>query len=162
MLAAGHQVVAANAALALATLGLVTPAEAVGLTAGALITAAGPFSPDADNRPPLGGFMRHRGALHWWGWPVLAALTLAAVGAPVLAYGPVIGWWSHVAADALVGRGGQSIPRGVPLWPWGRTRVGTGWRVTGPFGGHSLVELGLTGLFGVLVVVQAAALTLTL
>jgi hypothetical protein len=160
VLGAGHQLVAANITVGLASVGLVRPAEAVGLTIGALITAAGPFSPDADNRPPLAGVMRHRGALHWWGWPAGVALVLAAAGAPVLAYGPVIGWWSHVVADALVGAGGYSIPKGVPLWPWGRTRIGTGLKVTGRWWGHSLAELTLTVAFGVVLAVQVVTLRL--
>jgi hypothetical protein len=151
--------VAANATIALASVGLVRPAEAVGLTLGALLTAAGPFSPDADNRAPLSAVMRHRGNLHWWGWPMLVAAVMAAAGAPLLAYGPVIGWFSHIwPADWLAGRGGRSIPRGIPLWPVGSRRIGLGIKVTGPFGGHSLAELTLTVVFGVVLAVQVATL----
>jgi hypothetical protein len=205
MLATGHQIVAANATVGLASLGLVRPAEAVGLTLGALITAAGPFSPDADNRRPPGrggrarwyvkvwrwcrrpwlpGFhnLEHRETLHGWGWPVLAALILATNGAPLLAYGPVIGWFSHLfPADFMFGKGGRSIPRGIPAAPFGilrlftpkqrrrrSRRLGWGLRVSASnsaisrffFGyrDHSVLELAATVVLGVVLVVQVAAL----
>jgi hypothetical protein len=181
MLATGHQIVAANATVALASLGLVRPAEAVGLTLGALITAAGPFSPDADNRAPLAAVLNHRETLHGWGWPVLAALILAASGAPLLAYGPVIGWTSHLfPADFMFGKGGRSIPRGIPAAPFGilrlftpeqrrrrSRRLGWGLRVSANnsaisrffFGhrDHSVLELAATVALGVVLVVQVAA-----
>jgi hypothetical protein len=151
--AAGHQAVAANLTLGLAATGLVEMGDALTLTVGAMLTAAGPFSPDADNRRPLNRWLAHRQSLHWWGWPLLVALALAPTAAPVAAYGPVIGWTSHIfPADFVFGRGGQHIPRGIPLWPWrGSRRLGLGLRVTGPFDGHSLIEGAATvALLGVL------------
>ena len=124
MMAAGHQATAANMALALATVGLVTPGQAAALGVGALVTAAGPFSPDADNRKPLRRWLEHRETLHGWGWPVLAGVALAMAGAPLAAYGPVIGWASHlVPADLIFGKGGQHIPRGLPTAPFGVLRL---------------------------------------
>jgi hypothetical protein len=205
MLAAGHQLVAANATVALASLGLVRPAEAVGLTLGALITAAGPFSPDADNRKPPGrggrarwyvkvwrwlrrpwlpglGNLEHRETLHGWGWPALAAFILATNGAPLLAYGPVIGWASHLfPADWMFGKGGRSIPRGIPAAPFGllrlftpkkrrrrSRRLGWGLRVSANntwwsrflFGhrDHSVLELAATVALGVALIVQVGYL----
>jgi hypothetical protein len=153
MNAAGHQAVAANLTLGLAATGLVDVGDALTHTVGAMLTAAGPFSPDADNRRPLNRWFGHRQSLHWWGWPLLAALILAALSAPVAAYGPVIGWASHIVpADWAFGRGGQHVPRGIPLWPWrGSRRLGLGLPVTGPFDGHSLIEGAATvALIGVL------------
>ena len=119
-MAPGHNLAAVNLAVGLATVGVVTAGEGVALAAGALVTAAGPFSPDCDNRRPLARWFRHRGSVHWWGWPVLAAVAMWGVGAPVAAYGPVLGWWSHIVADALGALGsvaGLGCRCGVPVGP---------------------------------------------
>ena len=54
----------------------------------------------------------------------LGVWALAMAGAPLAAYGPVIGWASHlVPADLIFGKGGQHIPRGLPTAPFGVLRL---------------------------------------
>ena len=126
--------------------------------------SAGRFSPDADNRGRLKRMLGHRRALHWWGWPVAVLVLVAFLGLPWPCYGPALGWLSHLFPfDFLFGKGGRSIPKGIPLWPWrGCKRLGLGLRVSakrsaieraaGSRRTHSLAESAFT-------VVLAVALT---
>lgn len=90
----------------------------------ATVSAGGPLSPDLDQSRwwrsiPHWRGMKHRGVMHWFGWPVLAWVfgvpalpaSLTVVGAAL-----TIGWASHIAADLLFGR--------VPLTPWGAAPFG--------------------------------------
>jgi len=94
--------------------------------------SAGRFSPDADNRGRLKRMFGHRRAVHWWGWPVAVLALVAFLGLPWPCYGPALGWLSHLFPfDFLFGKGGRSIPKGIPLWPWrGCKRLGLGLRVS--------------------------------
>lgn len=106
--------------------------EVVAAAALAVPFSAGRFSPDADNRGRLKRMFGHRRALHWWGWPVVVLAALVAAGAPFVALGPALGWLSHIwPFDYLFGKGGRSIPKGIPRWPWrGSPRHGLGLRVS--------------------------------
>jgi hypothetical protein len=94
--------------------------------------SAGRFSPDADNRGWLKRRLGHRRALHWWGWPVAVLVGVAVAGLPWPCFGPALGWFSHLwPFDYLFGKGGRSIPKGIPRWPWrGSPRHGLGLRVS--------------------------------
>ncbi len=113
----------------------------------ATLTAAGPTSPDVDNRRwwmrldryapdeylGRGGPLQHRGIMHWWGLPAAMACALA-VTTPLpaqwmwAAYALVIGWASHLLGDFLVGKASVMFTRrgpGIPLMPWwGHVGVG--------------------------------------
>lgn len=85
-----------------------------------------------------GGPMQHRGISHFWGvyaaWTALwwlatprdlwFGLLFALLGAMVT------GWWSHLLADAVVGRAGQGRGRGIPLLPWW-AHLGLGFKCDG-------------------------------
>jgi hypothetical protein len=104
--------------------------------------------------------------VHWWGWPVSVLALMAACGLPWPCYGPALGWLSHlVPFDLLFGKGGRSIPRGIPLWPWrGCKRLGLGLRVSarqsaveraaGSRRTHSLAESAVTVLLAVALVTE--------
>lgn len=113
--------------------------------------SAGRFSPDADQRGRLRRWFGHRRAVHWWGWPVAVMVVLAVVAAPWPCYGPAIGWLSHLwPFDWLFGKGGRSIPKGIPRWPWrGSPRHGVGLRVTGRWTSHSVAESAFTVVLAV-------------
>lgn len=150
------------------------PVEQV-LAAAALAVpfSAGRFSPDADNRGMFKQWFGHRGAVHWWGWPVGVLALVAALGLPWPCYGPPLGWLSHLFPfDFLFGKGGRSIPRGIPLWPWrGSRRLGLGLRVSAKqsaieraMGGgrtHSFAELVFTGMLAVMLVMELYLLVQT-
>ena len=85
------------------------------------LTAAGWFSPDADQSWLRGLPGGHRGCTHWLGWPVLVAAVLWGVGHP-LAWFAWVGWVTHLLGDFLIGE----APMGVPLLPTGRWRIGLG------------------------------------
>jgi len=119
--------------------------------------SAGRFSPDGRLDQMLG----HRQAVHWWGWPVAVLALVAFLGLPWPCYGPALGWLSHLFPfDFLFGKGGRSIPKGIPLWPWrGSKRLGLGLRVTakrsaieraaGSRRTHSLAESAFTAVLAV-------------
>jgi hypothetical protein len=118
--------------------------------------SAGRFSPDADQRGLLKRWFGHRRAVHWWGWPVAVLVALAALGLPWPCFGPPIGWLSHLwPFDWLFGKGGRSIPKGIPLWPWkGSRRLGVGLRVTGRWTSHSVAESVFTALLFVILLAE--------
>lgn len=130
----------------------IPPAQVAVAAALAVPFAFGRLSPDADQRKPVkklvGG---HRQTLHWWGWPV-AAIAAIMLGWPLLlggwapfwAYGPALGWLSHIWPwDWIFGKGGRNIPRGIPRWPVkGSPRHGLGLRVSPQ---RSRVEQALIG-----------------
>lgn len=162
MLAGGHMAVAATVTLAtaeaLAAAGHpVSPGQVLAATALAMACSRGKLSPDADQS--WLAMFGHRYAVHWWGWPVAAAVALLAVGAPFVAFGPVLGWGSHIwPADWLFGgqNNRRGIPKGIPRWPWkGSPRHGTGWSVTRKGKGHSVAELAATGCFGLAALAMA-------
>jgi len=119
----------------------------------ALAALAAPI-PDVDNRRwwqrtdrvvpdealGHGGPMRHRGLLHWWGIPALAALPLAALGLHVngvdvswAGWAFLVGIASHLVGDFAFG---QACPRqgrgpGIPLAPWW-WHIGVGLDTGGP------------------------------
>lgn len=67
------------------------------------------------------GAMQHRGVSHWWGtYAVLTWLVFQGVAGDLwwLAAAVLAGWWSHLAADALIGARGQGRGPGIPLFPW--------------------------------------------
>lgn len=123
--------------------------------------SAGRFSPDADNRGLLKRWFGHRRTVHWWGWPAAVLALVAALGLSWPCYGPALGWLSHLFPfDFLFGKGGRSIPKGIPLWPWrGCKRLGLGLRVSakqsaieraaGSRRTHSLVESAFTVVLAV-------------
>ena len=98
----------------------------------ALPFSAGPLSPDADLPKGRLGWLGHRRGAHWIGWPLLVIFALAWAGAPFVAYGPALGWLSHLwPCDWMFGKGGPNIPKGIPRWPWrGSPRHGLGLRTT--------------------------------
>lgn len=160
MMRFGHHVVAASVALALPAVlnrfGLAHISSESALSAAVLSQpfSAGRFSPDADQT-----WLKragHRRGVHGWWWPALAALCM--IGTPLAglywAWGPIIGWTSHLfPADWAFGKGGRSIPKGIPILPCYSGRTGLGWRVCrqpGAWnkiftprrrGGHALGEL---------------------
>jgi membrane-bound metal-dependent hydrolase YbcI (DUF457 family) len=151
MMAPGHRAAAFTAAFTVAAIVDATPGSTAVTAVVAAMFSAGVASPDGDQREPLRSALGHRGATHWWGWPVAWAVTCWLAGLPLVAYGPAIAWGSHVAVDAVWGKGGRSIPRGVPVWPTRRgRRVGLGYRVTSDTvpGGHSVSEALGTLAFG--------------
>ena len=83
------------------------------------------------------GPFRHRGVSHWFG--VYAVLTYALwVASPDgwwLAGAVLAGWWSHLAADLLVGARGAGRGPGIPVLPWwGHVGLGAkcgGWTEAG-------------------------------
>jgi len=152
MMRLGHHGVAAAVALgvplALGHLGIarIAPEQALAAAVLAQPFSAGRLSPDADHT-----WLRafgHRYGVHGWWWPALAAVLLLQTPAAGIyaAWGPIIGWGSHLfPADWAFGKGGRSVPRGIPLVPFaGRrkwNRLGLGVKVTGQDGeGHSLAE----------------------
>lgn len=166
----GHRLLAANVAMGLGLVLPVTPAEVAVATVGAVVFSAGRTSPDLDNRPAVRAILGHRETLHWWGWPVLASAGLAYLGLGYAFWGPVVGWSTHlIPGDWAFGKGGRSIPKGIPMWPWrGSRRLGLGLRVTGRerrWGrkkgqrrDHSALELTATILLAPLAVYQGVAL----
>jgi hypothetical protein len=143
------------------------PLSVAEVTAAALLAvpfSAGRFSPDADNRGLLKRLFGHRHTLHWWGWPVAVLALVAALGLPWPCYGPALGWLSHLFPfDFLFGKGGRSIPKGIPRWPWrGCKRLGLGLRVSakrsaieraaGSRRRHSLAESAFTVVLAVALV----------
>ena len=176
MMAAGHLAGAAaltlGAGLALVAAGrdgafvAAGDAQVVGeiivATLAALPFAAGPWSPDADLPSGRLAWLGHRYAAHWWGWPVAVMFVLVSLGAPFVAFGPILGWFSHIwPCDWIFGKGGQHVPRGIPRWPWrGAKRHGLNLRTTANNSGlsralfgkrdHAVLELWATfGLLGV-------------
>ena len=166
----GHHAVAATVALglplALARMGHpgIAPEQALAAAVLAQPFSAGRFSPDADQTWLKAA--GHRRGVHGWWWPALAglALVLSGFGTVYALWGPIIGWGSHLfPADWFFGKGGRSIPKGIPLLPFCKRRTGVGWRVSRrpkPWdrffkpkrGGHALGEL-LTSWVVVLAVV---------
>ena len=161
MMGVGHRLVAANVTFVVGAI-LDKPAGEIALAAAlAAVFSAGKFSPDADNREPLRKFFGHRGLLHWWGLPAMALIPLAYVSAPFWAYGPVLGWSSHIfPADFVFGKGGRSIPKGIPLGPGTDSpRLGLGFKVSGSVGdGHSILEYATTVVLGVVLAWQLVAM----
>lgn len=112
------------------------PLQVVIAAALAVPFSAGRLSPDADQT--WLSHLGHRRGAHWWGWPVLTILAVelvwrATVGghAPLALHGPALGVLSHLAADFWFGKGGRSIPRGIPLTPFRHSpRIGMGVRVS--------------------------------
>lgn len=145
----GHHGVAAAVALGvplvLHHLGIaeIPPEQALAAAVAAQPFAAGRLSPDADHTW-LSAFKHRRGAHGWW-WPALAAwgLLQTPAGAVYAAWGPIIGWASHLfPADWVFGKRGRSIPKGIPVLPFMKWRTGLGLKVTGRDGeGHSVLEL---------------------
>jgi hypothetical protein len=120
----------------------IAPEQALASAVLAVPFSAGRLSPDAD-QTWLSAFGHRRGVHGWW-WPALAglALWLSPLGGVYAAWGPVIGWSSHlVPADWCFGQGGCSIPRGIPLLPFCPARTGLGLKVSGDLDGHSVLEL---------------------
>lgn len=160
MLATGHRIVAANIVLAIP----MDSAEKALMLAGAVLFSAGRFSPDLDAREPARTIFGHRGILHWWGLPAIAAVALCIAGAPIYLYGPVIGWGSHIfPADYVFGKAGYGTGEGVPLWPYKDSpRLGLGFKVSGRFVGHSGPELTATIVLGTVLFFQAVYFLMTL
>jgi hypothetical protein len=143
------------------------------------ITAGGRFSPDMDQyrwwkrmREKLSWLehlpgpnpLWHRRLAHWWGFPALLTYGLVRLvlgvgwgtqqGATLLFVlgAPLLGWWSHLLYDFIVGArysGWNGPPRarpkdmdphrrgaGIPIFPWGMN-IGLGYK------NGSLVERGL-------------------
>jgi hypothetical protein len=176
MMGPGHRI---GAAVVVVGVGLVqielapragwAPLSVAEVAAAALLAApfsAGRFSPDADNRGRLKRMLGHRQALHWWGWPVAVLALVAFLGLPWPCYGPALGWLSHLFPfDFLFGKGGRSIPKGIPLWPWrGSKRLGLGLRVSakrsaieraaGSGRTHSFAESAFTAVLAVSLVAE--------
>lgn len=143
-----HRIVAAAAWPALASLTHVPHWQAVVGILPAVAFSAGVSSPDVDNTRlwkrldrwipdellGAGGPLGHRELIHWWGLPALLAFFLwkADLGAAeFVLWAACVGWGSHVVADAGFGMGGYSIREGVPVFPWGQTRIGLGFRSDG-------------------------------
>lgn len=143
MMAPGHAVGAAVFVLGLGLVQIETarstgafaplePGAVVATAALAVPFSFGRLSPDVDKRKPFEELLGHRYATHWWGWPVAIIAVLAANGAPLPAFGPPLGWLSHIwPLDWLFGKGGPSIKKGIPRWPWRSSpRHGVGLRVS--------------------------------
>ncbi len=157
----------------------------VGLVAS--VTAAGRYSPDMDQYrwwkhmrerlswleylPGPNPFW-HRRLAHWWGIPALLTWGLVALinsvgwetpqgGTLLLVLGtPLLGWWSHLVYDFVVGAryGGWNGPErarpkdmdphkrgaGIPLMPWGMN-VGLGYK-NGSLVERSLIVISALGL----------------
>jgi hypothetical protein len=114
----------------------------------AVAFSAGPTSPDLDDTRTWkkldrwipdewlgdGGPMQHRGLLHWWGLPAVVGLliSLFAAETPITwaAWAVVVGWASHIVADAVFGQRGYGTQRGVPLLPWW-SHIGCGFKSNG-------------------------------
>ena len=144
----GHRVVGVATTLAvplgLARFGVHTPpGEVVAAVVLAVPFSAGRLSPDADL--PRGKLHRlgHRRGVHGWWWPGLAgaALVWFGLGGIYSLWGPIIGWSSHLAADAVFGKAGYGTPRGIPVVPFAPWRLGLGLKVAGEFWGHAPLEL---------------------
>jgi hypothetical protein len=159
----GHRLVGASCALGVAQVAHATVPQALALTAGAVAFSAGShLSPDMDGHGIRHEMFGHRGLLHWWGLPAVVAGAMAWRAVPLLWWGPVIGWSSHIfPADFVFGKMGFGIPRGVPLWP-GRYgyRLGFGLRVTGRFTNHSVLESLATVLVALVLVIQIRSFTI--
>ena len=132
MMGPGHRVFGA---LAGATYAHLSGEEfaVVGLVAiAASASSHGWSSPDVDQTKPWtmlarilpAGWLAHRtGLSHWWGWPALAWLLLlprAPEDVHMLAAALLIGWSSHILADAIFG----GKVGGVSLLPAGGPRIG--------------------------------------
>lgn len=128
-----HRLCGFAAGLGAAAVLPMTPAEAVGAVAVAVLTAGGPLSPDMDQRKwwrlldrvipdewlGNGGPLQHRGITHWWG-VILTGVVVAVftVGFPWWAAGLTAGWGSHLLGDAVYGARSPGRGPGVPLGPW--------------------------------------------
>ena len=168
---AGAAVVTMGAGLALIHTGRpVSSGEVLVATALAVPFSAGSLSPDADLPGRWLGWLGHRRGAHWLGWPLLVIVALASNGAPFMAYGPALGWLSHIwPCDWVFGKGGQHVPMGIPRWPWrGSPRHGLGLRTTAANGtvsralvgnrSHSALELVATGGLVLVALVEMRAL----
>lgn len=180
MMGPGHMVGAAAFTLGIGIVqietarrtGLYAPLSVAEVTAAAVLAvpfSAGQLSPDAD-QTWLKRF-GHRRGVHWWGWPVAVIVGLLAAGAPFPVLGPALGWLSHLwPYDWLYGKGGRSIPKGIPRWPWRNSpRHGIGLRVTarrswlerrliGTKRRHAVGEWVFTGVLFAVVLVELAVL----
>lgn len=116
--ATAHRIVSANFVLAVSTVTGQPMASTVVATVFSLPFAAGMIaSPDADLERGWLGHLGHRGPLHDLAWPVLALIPMALLHAPWIFMGPVLGWLSHLLADAVFGKAhGDRRPAGVPLF----------------------------------------------
>jgi hypothetical protein len=140
-----HRVVAASLWPAWATLGHAPHWQVIAGIPVAVAFSAGWTSPDVDDTWLMEKATKwipgrwdheifgHRQTLHWWGWPALLAYLagnadLGVVGWAVWA--ALLGWTSHIVADAAFGRGGRGVPAGIPLLPWG-AHVGLGFKSDG-------------------------------
>ncbi len=109
------------------------PAVVIGVGAGlAAATSGGFFSPDIDQFKIWNRILNswpgrvddllfgHRRISHWWGLPAVAALLLDL--APVYPAWPywalILGWTSHLVGDAVFGKAGFDIPKGIPFLPF--------------------------------------------
>lgn len=143
MMGAGHRLAAVSTVLGIAAVLDVPPGQVLLTVALAVPFSAGSLSPDADHTW-LSVFGHRRGVHGWW-WPALAAALLASssVAGAFPCWGPVLGWGSHLVADALFGKAGHGTPRGIPVLPFCGWRFGTGWRVASRRrrGGHAPGEM---------------------
>ena len=74
-------------------------------------TSNGPTSPDGD-QTWLAWLDRHRGIVHWPGWPLIVAAIAAPHPMAWAVLSLVAGWTSHLIGDAVFG-----VP-GIPLLPF--------------------------------------------
>jgi membrane-bound metal-dependent hydrolase YbcI (DUF457 family) len=114
----------------------------------AIAFSAGPTSPDWDNLGTRRFITRwipgrwddrlfaHRETTHSWVWPALVSLApwkLDLGPLEFLLWSAITGWLvAHIAADAVFGRGGHSIRKGVPMFLWGNPRISVGFKSDGP------------------------------
>lgn len=94
--------------------------------AAAVACSAGPTSPDVDivwspGQGGTGAWNRHRGWTHriWTALVLTLTGVAAAAGAPAwpIVVGALVGWWSHLAGDAVFGRirvAGRLVGVGLP------------------------------------------------
>ena len=114
ILGPGHRIVGAWSGAA-AAYAFHLPAWQVGASAAlAVVTAAGKCSPDADQS--WLGFLGHR--RHTYEVALAGAVCAAAwlLGAPWPVWALIVGWCSHLAADAVFGRPGYGRGPGVPVF----------------------------------------------
>ena len=144
MNAEGHRAVAAVSWLGVAPLlGVDRPLTLAGVGM-AVAFSEGVTSPDIDNTwaakkvdalVPGRDPSRHRELAHWWLIPVLAWLVIWRhvddPQAQVLLWAGVVGWASHLAADAVFGQAGYGTRAGIPVVPLLPWRLALGEKVGG-------------------------------
>ena len=126
MLGPGHRIVGAWSGAA-AAYAFHLPAWQVGASAAlAVVTAAGKCSPDADQS--WLGFLGHRRLTHEVALAGAVCAVAWLLGAPWPVWALIVGWCSHLAADAVFGRPGYGRGPGVPVFGH---YVGVGLKVGG-------------------------------